>query len=84
MKLKFSLLIFFCMATVAMHALAAQQKGQYMPGQYGLNAGVMPSPGFTYANIDLNYSTGTVNNSPKRLLAAAIAALLAAVFASSS
>jgi hypothetical protein len=55
-----------------------------MPGQYGLNAGVMPSPGFTYANIDLNYSTGTVNNSPKRLLAAAIAALLAAVFASSA
>lgn len=43
--------------------LAAQQKGQYLPGQYGLNAGVMPSPGFTYANIDVNYSTGTINDS---------------------
>jgi hypothetical protein len=63
MIFKFCLLIFFCMATVAMHPLAAQQKGQYLPGQYGLNAGVMPSPGFTYANIDVNYSTGTVNNS---------------------
>jgi hypothetical protein len=43
--------------------VSAQQKGQYLPGQYGLNAGVMPSPGFTYANIDVNFSTGTVNNS---------------------
>lgn len=42
--------------------LAAQQKGQYMPGQYGLNAGVLPAPGFTYANMDINYSTGTIND----------------------
>ncbi len=33
----------------------AQQKGQYQPGQYGLNAGVLPDPGITYANFDLNY-----------------------------
>lgn len=39
----------------------AQQKGQYMPGQYGLNAGVLPDPGFTYANLTLNYDTGTIN-----------------------
>jgi len=42
--------------------LSAQQKGQYMPGQYGLNAGVFPSPGFTYANLTLNYDTGTIND----------------------
>jgi len=39
-----------------------QQKGQYMPGQYGLDAGVMSAPGFTYANLDLNYVTGTIND----------------------
>jgi hypothetical protein len=43
----------------------AQQKGQYVPGQYGLNAGVaiMPPPGFTFANLDLNYSADTLKNS---------------------
>jgi hypothetical protein len=41
----------------------AQQKGQYVTGQYGLNAGVLPDPGFTYANIDVNYDTNTLNNS---------------------
>jgi hypothetical protein len=25
-------------------SLPAQQKGQYLPGQFGLNAGVMPEP----------------------------------------
>ena len=33
----------------------AQQKGQYVPGQSGLNAGVLPNPGFTYASMELNY-----------------------------
>jgi hypothetical protein len=44
-------------------SLQAQQKGQYVPGQYGLNAGVIPDPGFTYANLTLNYSAGQLNNS---------------------
>lgn len=39
----------------------AQQKPQWMPGQVGLNAGILPSPGFTYANIDVNYDSGTFN-----------------------
>jgi hypothetical protein len=43
--------------------LCAQQKGQWLPGQIGLNAGVLPSPGFTYANMDVNYATGTINDS---------------------
>jgi hypothetical protein len=33
----------------------AQQKGQWVPGQFGLNAGVIPDPGFTYANLALSY-----------------------------
>jgi hypothetical protein len=40
---------------------SAQQKPQWMPGQVGLNAGILPSPGFTYVNMDLNYDAGTFN-----------------------
>jgi hypothetical protein len=43
--------------------LLAQQKGQYVPGQWGLNAGAIPDPGFTYANLALNYSAGQLNDS---------------------
>ncbi|MGC1450419.1 MAG: hypothetical protein WA830_10315, partial [Candidatus Sulfotelmatobacter sp.] len=43
--------------------LLAQQKGQWVPGQFGLNAGVIPDPGITYANLALNYSAGRLNNS---------------------
>jgi hypothetical protein len=46
---------------VASSALA-QQKGQWVPGQFGLNAGVIPDPGFTYANLALNYSASQLNN----------------------
>ena len=42
--------------------LAAQQKGQYVPGQFGLNAGILPSPGFTYQNMEINYDTSTFND----------------------
>jgi hypothetical protein len=31
-------------------AIWAQQKGQYLPGSNGLNAGIQPAPGFSYAN----------------------------------
>jgi hypothetical protein len=40
----------------------AQQKGQWMPGQVGLNAGIIPDPGITFVNIELNYSSSTLNN----------------------
>ncbi|HEX8814116.1 MAG TPA: transporter [Terriglobales bacterium] len=43
--------------------LIAQQKGQWVPGQFGLNAGVIPAPGITYANLALNYSASQLNNS---------------------
>lgn len=39
----------------------AQQKGQYAPGQYGLNAGVLPDPGITYVNLSFNYNAGRLN-----------------------
>lgn len=42
--------------------LFAQQKGQYVPGQFGLNAGVVPDPGFTYINLAVNYSADQLNN----------------------
>jgi hypothetical protein len=32
-----------------------------MPGQMGLNAGILSSPGFTYANIVINYDAGAFN-----------------------
>src|SRR5271169_3199639 len=41
----------------------AQQKGQWVPGQFGLNAGVLPEPGITYANLALNYSASRLNDS---------------------
>jgi len=43
--------------------LQAQQKGQWVPGQFGLNAGVIPDPGFTYANLVVNYSASQLNDS---------------------
>jgi hypothetical protein len=43
--------------------LLGQQKGQWVPGQFGLNAGVIPDPGVTYANLALNYSASQLNNS---------------------
>jgi hypothetical protein len=42
-------------------SLPAQQKPQWIPGQVGLNAGVAPAPGFTYANMTLNYRSGAFN-----------------------
>jgi hypothetical protein len=41
--------------------LAAQQKPQWMPGQMGMNAGILPDPGLTYVNITIDYSSGQFN-----------------------
>jgi len=46
-----------------MAAAMAQQKGQWVPGQFGLNAGAIPDPGITYANMALNYSASQLNDS---------------------
>ena len=42
-------------------ALHGQQKPQWMPGQVGLNAGILPSPGFSYVNITIDYRSGAFN-----------------------
>ena len=55
------LLTLAVLLSVAVPALA-QQKGQWVPGQFGLNAGIVPDPGFTYQNLALNYSAGSLNN----------------------
>jgi hypothetical protein len=41
--------------------LRGQQKPQWMPGQSGLNAGIMPAPGFSYVNITVDYSSSAFN-----------------------
>jgi hypothetical protein len=53
------------MAPIALLALplSGQQKGQWVPGQVGLNAGVVPDPGFTYVSMTINYSATQLNNS---------------------
>jgi hypothetical protein len=56
------LLIIFVITLGSGLPLRAQQKGQWVPGQYGLNAGVIPDPGFTYQNLALNYSASTLND----------------------
>src|SRR5271169_2825762 len=51
-----------CMFLGGGSSAVAQQKGQWVPGQFGLNAGVIPDPGITYANLALNYSAGQLND----------------------
>ena len=52
------LVLFSCCCLCA----TAQQKGQYQPGQYGLNAGVEPDPGISYASLNLNYTADKLND----------------------
>ncbi|MGB9433857.1 MAG: transporter [Candidatus Acidiferrum sp.] len=59
--IKFRITVLACAFLCSVPSLLAQQKPQWMPGQIGLNAGILPSPGFTYVNIDENYEAGTFN-----------------------
>jgi hypothetical protein len=43
--------------------LLGQQKGQWVPGRAGLDAGILPDPGFTYASLNINYSANALNDS---------------------
>jgi hypothetical protein len=64
MRLRIKLVAFLaCMYLGGVSSVLAQQKGQYVPGQFGLNAGAIPAPGLTYANLALNYSAGQLNDS---------------------
>jgi hypothetical protein len=62
-RIKFATGFLICIFLSCASPALAQQKGQWVPGQFGLNAGVIPDPGFTYANLALSYSSGQLNNS---------------------
>jgi len=62
-RLRLATSILACILLAGASSLRAQQKGQWVPGQFGLNAGVIPDPGVTYANLALNYSASQLNNS---------------------
>lgn len=57
------LLIALLEAFLVVAPALGQQKGQWIPGQSGLDAGVLPDAGLTYANITVNYSSDSFNNS---------------------
>jgi hypothetical protein len=63
MNIKKAILACACFTLACALPSLAQQKGQWVPGQFGLNAGVIPDPGITYANLALNYSADRLNNS---------------------
>src|SRR5262245_49212482 len=46
--------------------VSAQQKGQWQLGSYGLNAGAIPSPGFTYQNLANYYLARRLNDESGR------------------
>ena len=61
MKIRSAISMFVCLVFICVLPSLGQQKGQWQPGQFGLNAGVIPDPGFTYANLALNYSASQLN-----------------------
>jgi hypothetical protein len=60
-QIKFVTALLVCILLGGASSALAQQKGQWVPGQFGLNAGVIPDPGITYANLALNYSASQLN-----------------------
>jgi hypothetical protein len=60
-RIKFAASVLACMFLGGASSALAQQKGQWQPGQFELNAGVIPDPGVTYASLDLNYSASQLN-----------------------
>jgi hypothetical protein len=63
LSIKSGLAVFICVFVFGVLPVRGQQKGQYIPGQQGLNTGVLPDPGFTYASMTVNYSADTLKNS---------------------
>jgi hypothetical protein len=63
MKLVNAALALASLVTLCILPVQAQQKGQWVPGQFGLNAGVIPDAGITYANVAMNYSASQLNDS---------------------
>lgn len=61
-RIRFVIVIAASLLQLLLSNVLAQQKPQWMPGQVGLNAGILPSPGFTYVNMDVNYDAGAFND----------------------
>jgi hypothetical protein len=57
-EIKFQTYVIACVLSAGASSALAQQKGQWVPGQFGLNAGVIPEPGITYANPFVLYPAG--------------------------
>jgi len=45
-----------CLLLAGLAPMCAQQQAQWIPGQDGLNAGILPGPGLTFANLTINYT----------------------------
>jgi len=63
LRIRSGLVVLLGILVVSVTPTKGQQKGQYIPGQQGLNAGVLPDPGFTYANLTINYSADSLKDS---------------------
>jgi hypothetical protein len=63
MASKTKLVIFLSVFLCCIPSVMAQQKGQWVPGQAGLTGGALPNPGFTVANLTINYSAGSFKDS---------------------
>jgi hypothetical protein len=59
----YSLIALFSLVLVCALPGVAQQKGQWVPGQSGLNAGLLPDPGITVMNMTVNYSADSLTDS---------------------
>lgn len=55
-------LLFGAFLVLAIPMLQAQQKGQWVPGQVGLNAGILPEPGIAIVNQSFNYSADSMTD----------------------
>jgi hypothetical protein len=60
-RTKLEIAVLACLFLGGASSALAQQKGQWVPGQFGLNAGVIPEPGFTYANRSFTHSATQLN-----------------------
>jgi hypothetical protein len=63
LRIKPETAVLLCIFFAGPSSALAQQKGQWVPGQFGLNAGVIPESGVTYGNLALNYSSSQLNDS---------------------
>ena len=58
----FVIAFFACLLLVCLAPARAQQQAQWIPGQDGLNAGILPDQGLTMANLTINYSADSLKN----------------------